>query len=322
MKKVRAIVSIASTAALAAGMSAHADVTVTNLVVSGPGAASRTVTCWAPDGLRDGEAAVYVFLEQSVDFASSLLKPLMASGTVPPGVAVCFAASWYFKPGDPGNRFLRAEEFDQIGPDYPTFIIETIIPAVEKSIGLRTSADPNLHFITGASSGGIAAFNACWYRNDYFRRAYCNSPTFSAIRGGNTLMPLVRKCEARPIRTWISVGTDEPDYYFGDSYLVAEDAVSALRFAGYEVRYDRLPHEDHGTQYWNRAYQEKVLAWLFEDWRTKPVSVATDPIRVRETSSCAGRNGPLVTLKCPLPSARSSRGTASGAIPSIRRSAS
>ncbi len=30
------------------------------------------------------------------------------------------------------------------------------------------------------------------------------------------------------------------------------------------------------------AFLEKVLTWLFEDWRTKPVSVATDPIRVRD----------------------------------------
>jgi len=146
---------------------------------------------------------------------------------------------------------------------------------------VRASRSPDLHFIAGASSGGIAAWNACWYRNDWFRRCYCNSPTFSNMRGGNQLMPLVRKCETRPIRAYLTAGTFEPDYFFGDSYFVAEDAVGALRFAGYEVRYERFPHAPHGAKWGEPTFLGKVLSWLFEDWKTKPVTVATNPIRVR-----------------------------------------
>ena len=79
---------------------------------------------------------------------------------------------------------------------------------------------------------GIAAWNACWYRNDWFRRSYCNSPTFSDMRGGNQLMSLVRKCETRPIRTYLTVGTAESAYSFGDSFFVTEDAAEALRNRG------------------------------------------------------------------------------------------
>lgn len=243
--------------------------------------------CWAAAGLKDGESAVYVFLERRMDSSVPTLRKLMASGLIPPGIAIFSypgRLEWSKEdvPKEMRCRGMRCEEYDQIGTEFPSALIEEMIPDAERRLGVKVSASPDLRFITGASSGGIAAFNACWYRNDYFRRCYLSSPTFSNIRCGHTLMPLVRKCEARPIRIWMTVGTNEPDYYFGDSYLVAEDAASALRFAGYELRYDRFPHGRHGICYTDNAYLEKVLTWLFEGWRTTPVVSVTDPIRVRD----------------------------------------
>ncbi len=241
-------------------------------------------TCWASDGLRDGEGALYFFLEFDPDTGVRALESLMRRGAVPPGIAVFTNPGTMPAPAGSGgaDRWMRAAEYDQPGTAFPSLLIEDVLPAVEKTLGVTASRSPDLHFITGASSGGIAAWNACWYRNDFFRRCYCNSPTFSNIRQGVQLMPLVRKCETRPIRVWLSAGTDEPDYHFGDSYFVAADAAGALRFAGYEVRYDLFPHEDHGTHWCDGAYTERVLAWLFEDWKTKPVAVATHPLRVRD----------------------------------------
>ena len=239
-------------------------------------------SCWAADGLRDGEGAVYVFLEWDAKSVVPTLQKMMEKGTIPPGICVSFNSGRIAAPIGAASRGMRASTFDQPGTEFPSAIAEEVVPAAEKLLGVRTSASPDLHFITGASSGGIAAWNACWYRNDWFRRCYCNSPTFSNMRGGNQLMPLVRKCETRPIRAYMTAGTDEPDYFFGDSYFVAEDAVGALRFAGYEVRFDRFPHAGHGTRWGDRDFLEKVLAWLFEDWWTKPVAVATNPIRVRD----------------------------------------
>ncbi len=237
--------------------------------------------CWTPDGLADGEGAVYVFLEYSAERAVATLKPMMADGRIPPGLCVFTWPGKMFAADGGTDRWMRAEEYDQPGTEFPNALIEEIIPDAERRTGVRTSCSPDLHFIAGCSSGGIAAWNACWYRNDYFRRCYLNSPTFSNMRQGNQLMPLVRKCEARPIRAWISVGTFEPDYFFGDSYFVAADAVGALRFAGYEARFDRFAHEGHGTHWGRSEYTEKVLTWLFEDWRTKPIADPDGPIRVR-----------------------------------------
>lgn len=239
------------------------------------------IGCWVPKSLK-GPAAVYVHLEQNIAKASECLAPLMESGTIPQGMIVSLSPGWCNDSAGRGRRWMRAVEFDSAGPSFPDALVEEIIPFCARTLGVTVDPSPDRHFITGASSGGFAAFNACWYRNDFFRRCYCNSPTFSNIRAGNTLMPLVRKSESRPIRVWISVGTTEPDYFFGDSYLVAADAASALRFAGYEVRYDRLANEGHGARFGSVDYTRQVMTWLFEDWKKKGVTVTTDQIRVRD----------------------------------------
>jgi len=238
-------------------------------------------SAWASEGTKSGEAAVYVFLEWGAEGVANTLSKLIHEGAIPSGIVVSFNCGKLVAPSGAADRNLRACEFDQPGAEFPSAIVEEIVPAAERLLGVKASVSPDRWFIAGASSGGIAAWNACWFRNDRFRRAYCNSPTFSNMRGGTSLMAQARKCETRPIRAFLTCGTFEPDYFFGDSYFVAEDAVSALRFAGYEIRFDRFPHKGHGVMWGDTAHLEKVMTWLFEDWRTKPVSVAANPIRVR-----------------------------------------
>ena len=279
-------ISLASVVALATGLAIAGD--VKNDTVTCARFEPGTVidySCWASDGAKDGEAAVYVFIEWGVGGVKDSLAKLMAEGKIPEGIAVSFNAGTLKSSDGKLSRGMRAGELDQPGAEYPSAIAEEIVPSAEKLLGVRASKSPDLHFITGASSGGIAAWNACWFRNDWFRRCYCNSPTFSNMRAGTQLMALVRKCETRPIRVYLTCGTDEPDYFFGDSYFVAADAVGALRFAGYELRFERYPHFGHGVMWGNRSHLEKVLTWLFEDWRTKPVAVVTNPLRVRDATA-------------------------------------
>jgi len=276
--------------ALAFGAAAGSQASVGREVLSGsvtgriyePGA-TVAFQGWAPSDLANGQGAVYFFLEWPVTSLRDTVQDLMARGTIPPGLCVSLEAGTLKAPKHGTDRGRRPGELDQPGPEYPSFLLEEVLPAAERLLGVKASRSSDLHFIAGASSGGFAAFNACWYRNDGFRRAYCNSPTFSNIRGGNHLLPLVRKSEGRPIRVYVTAGTDEPDYYFGDSYLAAEDAVSALRYAGYELRYDRFAHQGHGAAWGDAKHLAKVLTWLFEDWRTKPVAAPAPSMRVRKT---------------------------------------
>lgn len=258
------------------------------------------VRCWASEGATDGGSAVYVFLEWQVDAVTNVLQGLMLNRRIPPGVALSLDSGW-LPPTNGGQvRKMRAEEFDQPGTEFPSALIGEIIPAAERALGVKAAPSPDLHFIAGASSGGIAAWNACWFRNDWFRRAYCNSPTFSNMRGGDQLLSLVRKCETRPIRAYVTCGTDEPDYFFGDSYLAAENAVSALRFAGYEMRFDRFAYEGHGAKWGDISHLEKVLSWLFEGWRSQKVVASTNPLRVRNVLE-AGSGWEACDFRMPPP---------------------
>jgi len=130
--------------------------------------------CWAPDGLGDGEGALYVFMEYGAQTGLTVLQNLMERGEIPPGLCL------FLTPGrqpvgedlSAKSYYLRAEEYDQPGSEYPNALAEEIVPAAEGCLGLRVSRNPDLHFIAGVSSGAHAAFNACWYRNDFFRRCF------------------------------------------------------------------------------------------------------------------------------------------------------
>lgn len=247
-----------------------------------PGSQFR-YAAWKPEGLAAG-AAVYVLLEHDAKGPTrGLLEGLMASGAIPPGIVV-----WTFPGTLPSAvaggvaRNMRASEYDQPGTAFPDFLVEELVPDAAARLGVSVNPSPELHFIAGGSSGGICAWNAAWCRNDFFRRVFLSSPTFSAMRSGEELMTVVRKCETRPIRIYMTVGTDEPDYFFGDSFLVALNAASAFKHAGYEHRFEVFEHEGHCSRREDPALWNRMMPWLFAGWqRKRAVAAGGNPPRVR-----------------------------------------
>jgi enterochelin esterase-like enzyme len=86
---------------------------------------------------------------------------LIARGDMPVTIAV------FINPGHDKSKRLqnnkpsnRGYEYDSLGDRYVRFLLEEIIPEVEKRY--RLSDDPNLRAIGGSSSGGICAFTAAW----------------------------------------------------------------------------------------------------------------------------------------------------------------
>ena len=93
------------------------------------------------------------------------------------------------------DRFNRSFEYDGLGDAYARFLLEELLPDVEKQTTsdgrpIKLSKDGNDRSIGGASSGAIAAFTAAWERPDAFRRV------FSAI--GNLCRPPRRQCLPDP----------------------------------------------------------------------------------------------------------------------------
>ncbi|MBO4344148.1 MAG: hypothetical protein J5833_00235, partial [Victivallales bacterium] len=123
--------------------------------------------------------------------------------------------------------------------------------------------------------------NAVWFRNDYFRRAFLSSPTFSAMRGGEEPMVLVRKTEPRPIKLYITCGTEEPDYFFGSSLYAAQNAASALEFAGYDFRFEQFTGEGHCCRREDETLWRRMMNFVWSGWRDVPVRPLFPQIRVR-----------------------------------------
>lgn len=222
-------------------------------------------------GATGNDNAVYVLYESSLSILEKL-EQLTQDGVIPEGLFLFVRPGRLVGPG--GSRFMRGAEFDHNGQEFTNLIIEEIIPFAAKEAGIGISTNPDKHFVHGTSSGGALAWYGLWYRNDYFRRGFLCSPTFSAMRGGEEPMVLARKTEPRPIRVFITSGTNEPDYFFGDSFVAAYNAASALKYAGYDLRFEIFAHGNHGSHQNDLAFWDKMMRWVFE------------PVKVEKPRSC------------------------------------
>ena len=236
------------------------------------------------DGNKD--LALYVLLEHNFDTMTVLLQNLMEEGLIPYGMLL------FVNPGSllsslPGAapRRMRAAEFDQYGPEFANLLVEEMIPEACRISGENLSPLPDMHFIAGGSSGGMAAWNAVWFRNDFFRRAFLSSPTFSAMRGGEEAMVIARKAETKPIKLYITTGTEEPDYFFGSSLLAAQNAASALEFAGYDLRFEQFNGEGHCCRREDVTLWRRMMKFLWANWKTIPVLPLANQIRIRRLTA-------------------------------------
>jgi hypothetical protein len=194
----------------------------------------RDVTVFIPrqyDGSKP--ACVYVKTDGYNAKEKDLLETLIAGKEMPVTIGV------FVRPGDlPAavkgtmGRRNRCFEYDGVGDNNVRFLIEELLPFVAKQFDLKLSTSGNDRCISGGSSGGISAFNTAWERPDAFSRVYCASGSFVAFRGGHEFPTLIRKFEAKPIRSFMTTGTHDMENCAGDWYLIDQDINSASSKAG------------------------------------------------------------------------------------------
>ena len=171
------------------------------------------------------------------------------------------------------TRNLRMNTYDVFSDKYPSFVIDELIPYLTQKYDLRISESPDMHMVSGGSSGGVSAWNMAWHRPNYFRRVYMSSPSFLSMARGDELIPLIRKCETKPIRVFADYSETEPDDYFGSSFCVAEAAIRALRFANYEVESRYYPGEGHCSRWRNAESAIERMRFLWRGWQTESIKV-------------------------------------------------
>jgi enterochelin esterase-like enzyme len=184
--------------------------------------------------------------------------PLTAGVFVNPGVVPAAGE-------DALPRFNRSLEYDDISDRYARFLLEELLPHIEKTHGVRFSANPNWRGLCGASSGGICAFAAAWNRPDAFRRVYSLIGTFVGLREGETLSTLVRKTEPKPLRLFLQDGEKDLNIYCGDWWMENQTMQRALDWAGYPVQHawgTGAHNHKHGA-----AIFPQAMRWLWQDWR-------------------------------------------------------
>ena len=179
-------------------------------------------------------------------------------------------------------RKMRMNSYDLFDREYGDFIVYELIPYISKEYSIRFSSSPDMHFVCGCSSGGISAFCIAWFHPEYFHRVYMSSPSFLAMGRGNEIPYLIRKYETKPLRIYEESSEDEPNYFFGWSRAIDEEAREALIYAGYDFQFKYFPGEDHCSR--NADENEAYIRneWLWKDWETKKVTAPRNSPQVSQ----------------------------------------
>jgi gluconolactonase len=179
------------------------------------------------------------------------------------------------------NRFERIFEYDSLSDRYSQFLLEELIPDVQKKWNL--SKDPNDRALCGVSTGAVGAFMAAWNRPDQFHRVLSFIGTYVSMKGADSLPALIRKTEPKPLRIFLQDGSGdhivpaEPwgTFYAGSWPINNQVMFEAFEYAGYDAKLV-IGSEGHNMKQ-GAAILPDALRWL---WRDYP-----SPIVVREPAA-------------------------------------
>jgi gluconolactonase len=172
------------------------------------------------------------------------------------------------------DRFNRSLEYDGLGDSYARFLLDELLPDVEKQKTgdgrmIRLSKKANDRAIGGSSSGAICAFTAAWECPDEFSRVFSAIGTYVGLRGGDRYPALIRKYEPRPLRVFLQDGSGDLNIYGGDWWKANETMERALVFSGYEVNHVWGEDGHNGRQ--GESIFPDAMRWLWKGW-PKPIS--------------------------------------------------
>ena len=235
----------------------------------------REILVYVPKQYRDtAPACLLVCMDGILYDATTVLDNLIASGEMPVTIGVFINPGVVYDEDRNVVRYNRCKEFDSTDDTWALFIEQEVLPQVralktKDGQSINISTDPNDCAITGASSGGIAAFTAAWNRPDMFSRVYTTVGTFVAMRGGHEYPALVRKTEPKPLRIYMQDGWyDVWNPIFGEWFEYNLLMESAFNFAGYEA-FHVWNRGNHSIKYGTLAFPD-AMRWL---WKGYPARV-------------------------------------------------
>jgi enterochelin esterase-like enzyme len=212
----------------------------------------------------DKPACVMIFQDgqSAKNYTPVMFDNLIAKGDMPVTVGI-FIAPGIKADGKPNRSF----EYDTLSDQYARFLLQEILPEVERTVNLKHDAESRA--LAGISSGGIAAFTAAWERPNEFHKVLSWVGSFTNIQhgvtfreGGHNYPALIRKTPKRNIRVFLQDGENDLDNANGNWPLANKTMAKALEFMNYDYQlvFGNGFHSDkHG-----RAIMPDSLRWL---WR-------------------------------------------------------
>jgi sugar lactone lactonase YvrE/enterochelin esterase-like enzyme len=215
-------------------------------------------------------ACVYINQDGVQWKAPEVFDKLIAAKEMPVTIGVFIMHGRVKAPGKEAlDRFNRSYEYDGLGDAYARFVLDEVLPDVEKKTApdgraIRLSKDGNDRAIGGSSSGAVCAWTAAWERPDAFRRVFSAVGTYVGLRGANNYPTLIRKYEPKPLRVFLQDGSKDLNIYGGDWWMANQEMERALTFAGYEVQHVWGEGGHDGKQ--GTEVFPDAMKWLWKDW--------------------------------------------------------
>jgi enterochelin esterase-like enzyme len=199
------------------------------------------------------------------NYVPTVFDNLIAKGDMPVTVGI------FIQPGTRmGGRSNRSFEYDTLSDQYARFLLEEILPEVEKSVNLRH--DANSRAISGSSSGGICSFTVAWEKPDQFSKVLSWVGSFTNIAsgptrraGGHNYEAMIRKTETKPIRVFLQDGENDLDNNNGNWPLANQSMAKSLAFKGYDYKFV-FGHGFHSGRH-GTAILPDSLRWLWRDYK-------------------------------------------------------
>ncbi len=199
----------------------------------------------------------------------NVVDNLIATKRIPAMVSVFIA------PGKVGEKAMRSIEYDTVNDTYSRYVLEEILPEVEKTVKLRKDAYSRA--IAGESSGAVCAFTAAWFKPNEFSRVLSRIGTYTSIQwkpnqgalgsqldGGNIYPFAIRKQDKRNIRVWLSDGAEDLENNHGSWPLQNIQMANSLKMREYDFAF-RWSLGTHSTAHGNAELPE-ALSWLWRDY--------------------------------------------------------
>ncbi|MFO0905161.1 MAG: SMP-30/gluconolactonase/LRE family protein [Pirellulales bacterium] len=230
-------------------------------------------------------ACVYVNQDGVQYKAPEVFDRLIAAGEMPVTIGVFIMHGRVPAANDDAlARFNRSYEYDGLGDAYARFLLDELLPEVERQKtsdgrAIRLSKNGNDRCIGGASSGAICAFTAAWERPDAFSRVFSAIGTYVGLRGGDEYSTLVRKVEPKPIRVFLQDGSNDLNIYGGDWWMANQAMQRSLAFAGYEVKHV-WGEGGHNGQHATELFPD-AMRWLWKDW-PQPIAAGGGSPQLKE----------------------------------------